>query len=56
VDTDEASVSPKLVALELEGANDDGRVAAEAAGIVAGMKIASTFIGAPRDRLHSIRQ
>jgi len=48
---DEASV-----ALKLEGADDGDLVAVEAAGVAAGMGIASTCIGVPRVRLHSMRQ
>jgi hypothetical protein len=47
------------VALKLEGVVD-GVLAAEeseeAAGVAAGMRIASTCIGVPRVRLHSMRQ
>lgn len=48
---DEASV-----ALKLEGADDGDLVAVEAAGVAAGMGIASTCIAVPRVRLHSMRQ
>jgi hypothetical protein len=52
LDMDEASVALKLV-----GGDDAGSVVAGgAAGIATGMGIASTYIGAPRDRLHSTRQ
>jgi hypothetical protein len=48
---DEASV-----ALKLEGADDAGLAAVEAACAAAGIEIASTRIGMPRVRLHSMRQ
>lgn len=51
LDMDEASV-----ALKLGGADDGGLAAAEAVCAAAGMRIASTYIGAPRVRLHSMRQ
>ena len=44
------------MALKLEGTGDEGLVAVEAAGVAAGMRIASTCIGVPRVRLHSMRQ
>lgn len=46
-------------ALKLDGWDGDDAgslVAVGAAGAAAGMGIASTFIGVPRDRLHSMRQ
>jgi hypothetical protein len=46
---DEASVALKL-------ADDAGLVAVEAAGVAAGMRIASTYIGVPQVRLHSMSQ
>jgi len=49
LDMDEASVALKL-------ADDAGRVAVEAAGGAAGMRIASTCIGVPQVRLHSMSQ
>lgn len=51
LDMDEASV-----ALKLGGADDGGLAAAEAVCVAAGMRIASTYIGVPRVRLHSMRQ
>lgn len=49
LDMDEASVALKL-------ADDGGMVAVEAVWVAAGMGIASTCIGVPRVRLHSMRQ
>jgi len=49
LDMDEASVALKL-------ADDAGLVAVEAAGVAAGMRIASTYIGVPQVRLHSMSQ
>ncbi|MBZ5663512.1 MAG: hypothetical protein LAO30_02820 [Acidobacteriia bacterium] len=48
---DEASV-----ALKLEGHDDGSPSVAETTGAAAGMRMAFTCIGAPRDRLHSTRQ
>lgn len=45
LDMEEASVAPKL-----EGADEAIRAAVGAAGAVAGMRIASTCIGVPRNR------
>jgi hypothetical protein len=51
-----ASLAPKLAVTDDAGANAGGRVAVEAAGVAAGMEIASTCIAVPRVRLHSTRQ
>jgi len=51
LEMDETSVAPKL-----EGVDDEGWVAAKAAGAAAGMRIASTRIEVPNVRLHSMRQ
>ena len=50
---DEASVALKL---EGTGGEDEALVAVGGAGVAAGMRIASTCIGVPRFRLHSMRQ
>jgi hypothetical protein len=42
--------------LKLEGADDGDLVAVKTAGAAAGMGIASTCIGVPPVRLHSMRQ
>jgi hypothetical protein len=56
LDMEVASLAPKLAGADDAGANAGGRVAVEAAGVAAGMEIASTCIAVPRVRLHSTRQ
>jgi hypothetical protein len=56
LDMDVASLAPKLAGTDDAGMNDGGQVAVEAAGVAAGMEIASTRIAVPRVRLHSTRQ
>jgi hypothetical protein len=57
VDMDEVSFALKLEGIDdCEDDNDVGRVAAGATGAATGMRIASTRIGVPRVRLHSMRQ
>lgn len=52
LEMDEASFAPKL-----DGMDDDGKwIEAGATGAATGMRVASTRIGVPRVRLHSMRQ
>ncbi len=50
-DSDDASVAPKP-----DGDGDEGLVAGCAANVTAEIGIAFTYIGVPRDRMHSMRQ
>jgi hypothetical protein len=56
LDMEVASAAPKLEGAHGADANDGCGVVAEAAGVAAGMGIASTGIAVPRVRLHSTRQ
>jgi hypothetical protein len=55
---DELAIDEARVALKLGGKGDPARALASAgaAGNAAGMRMASTCIGAPRDLMHSMRQ
>jgi hypothetical protein len=55
LDMDEASFAPKAEGAA-DGDTDASRGGAGAVGAATGMRVASTCIGVPRVRLHSMRQ